>query len=446
MTRKRRLKMNKKIFRQYEGSWAKKPYPTKRCTVSGAGCGLVACTHIAIEQERYKNWTPNDLRPYMLKYAVAGQGTKWEGITETLKHLGHKTVVRVYNDPMSVAWKELNKGNRIGIILFDSSYAPNGIRWTSCGHYVAFTDYKIKDGKHLFYCKDSGGRKHDGWYSYERSMKNCVFKMWIVERINPAVAPIPVTPAVTPDGKLVEDGVGGKATAKAMQRFFGTPQDGMLGGQSKAQRKYYTAMTAVKYGKGGSPCVKAMQKWLGVAQDGVWGKATSKALQKKLGVKEDGFFGRASMKAWQKYLNTYDKAVYPIKPKKAKDNGDKVADMAESYIGKSKYVKGGTNIKTGVDCTGFVQEMYRLALGIKLPASLSAWGKSIGTDISKAQRGDIISYRNKSNHKLRHHAIYVGNKKVVHASGSHTNHKKDIIKSGYNFDGMYVEGIRRRWK
>jgi cell wall-associated NlpC family hydrolase len=277
-------------------------------------------------------------------------------------------------------------------------------------------------------------------------MKNCVFKMWIVERINPAVAPTPVTPAVTPDGKLVEDGVGGKATAKAMQRFFGTPQDGMLGGQSKAQQKYYTAMTAVKYGKGGSPCVKAMQKWLGVAQDGVWGKATSKALQKKLGVKEDGFFGRASMKAWQKYLNTHDKAVYPIKPKKAKDNGDKVADMAESYIGKSKYVKGGTHIKTGVDCTGFVQEMYRLALGIKLPASLSAWGKSIGTDISKAQRGDIISYRNKSDHKLRHHAIYVGNKKVVHASGSHTNHKKDIIKSGYNFDGMYVEGIRRRWK
>lgn len=430
--------MNSKIFRQYSGSWANKPYPTKGCTVAGAGCGLVACTHIAIEQDRYKDWTPNDLRPYMLKFAVAGQGTKWEGITQTLKHLGHTNVVRVYNDPMSVAFKELNKGNRIGIILFKSGKAPNGVRWTSCGHYVAFTDYKYSDGKHLFYTKDSGGRKHDGWYSYERSMKNCVFKMWIVERINPAVAPTPVTPAVTPDGKLVEDGVGGKATAKAMQRFFGTPQDGMLGGQSKAQRKYYTAMTAVKYGKGGSPCVKAMQKWLGVAQDGVWGKATSKALQKKIGVKEDGFFGRASMKAWQKYLNSHDKAVYPTPA--VKNKGEKIAETAVKYVGKVPYKKGGTNINKAVDCTGFVQEIYRLN-GIPLKASLSSWGKSIGTDIKKAKPGDIISFNSKRTGKLKHHAIYIGNGKVCHATGG-----KKVCISKLPFSNLKIEGIRRRWK
>ena len=55
--------------------------------------------------------------------------------------------------------------------------------WTTCGHYVAFTDYKVQNGKHWFYTKDSGGRKHDGWYSYEGAMKGRVAKLWIVERL-----------------------------------------------------------------------------------------------------------------------------------------------------------------------------------------------------------------------------------------------------------------------
>ena len=138
--------MNKTIWKQTDSRWAKKPYPTKGSTFGATGCGCVACTHIAMEQDRYKNWTPENLRPYMVKkgYAEPGHGTKWSGITETLKYLGHKTVVRVWDDPMSVAFKELNKGNRIGIILFGSGKAPNGTVWTGSGHYVAFTNYKVE--------------------------------------------------------------------------------------------------------------------------------------------------------------------------------------------------------------------------------------------------------------------------------------------------------------
>lgn len=192
----------------------------------------------------------------------------------------------------------------------------------------------------------------------------------------------------------------------------------------------------------GQGTVKGIQRLCGATADGLWGKDTSKKLQKFLGVKADGYFGINSVKALQRWLNKVTEGTPSVK----KTNGDKVANMAEKYIGESKYVKGGTSIKTGVDCTGFVQEMYRLALGKKLKASLSSWGKSIGTDIKKAKRGDIITYRDSKTHKLRHHAIYVGNGKVVHASGSHSNHKKDIVKSGCHFDGMYIEGIRRPWK
>lgn len=116
--------------------------------------------------------------------------------------------------------------------------------------------------------------------------------------VNPSVAG-----QVIPAPALVVDGCGGAATVRAMQSFFGTPQDGVLSGQNKSLKKYYPALTAVYYGNGGSTCVKKLQKWLGISADGVWGEKTSKALQKKLGVTADGIFGVNSMKAWQKYLN-----------------------------------------------------------------------------------------------------------------------------------------------
>ena len=125
--------------------------------------------------------------------------------------------------------------------------------------------------------------------------------------INPSIT----NPKVVPVPPLTVDGIGGTCTVRAMQRFFGTVQDGVLSGQNKNCAKYYPALKAVEYGKGGSTCVKKMQSWLGTTADGVWGEKTSKALQKKLGVTADGIFGTNSMKAWQKYLNEHDKAVYP---------------------------------------------------------------------------------------------------------------------------------------
>ena len=107
----------------------------------------------------------------------------------------------------------------------------------------------------------------------------------------------------TATGKLTVDGVGGKATVKALQKYFGTTQDGVITGQSKAMSKYYPSLKSVKYGKGGSECVRKIQKLCGTATDGIWGKDTSKGLQYKLGVTADGVFGTNSMKALQKFLN-----------------------------------------------------------------------------------------------------------------------------------------------
>ena len=162
---------------------------------------------------------------------------------------------------------------------------------------------------------------------------------------------------ITPAPKLDVDGVGGACTVRAMQRFFGTVQDGVLSGQNKTLNKFYPALKAVEYGKGGSPCVKNLQKWVGSSQDGVIGEQTVKAWQKKIGVSADGVFGANSMKAWQKYLNEHDKAVYPI---------ESISSLADIYA-------YDTNTKKANYKDGFPKAEYTEGLDKAYP-NRSSWG------------------------------------------------------------------------
>lgn len=174
--------MRSTIFRQYDSRWGSLPYPTSRYSFSGNGCGCCACTHLIIEKDKYKNYTPKTVRPWMVKqgYATYGNGTTWNGITQTLKHYGFSVVKPNIGSSMKEAWTELNKGNRAGILLFRSG-SRGGVTWTAGGHYVAFLKYKVVNGKHYFYTKDSGGRRHDGWYCYETTMMGLLPQMWIVK-------------------------------------------------------------------------------------------------------------------------------------------------------------------------------------------------------------------------------------------------------------------------
>ena len=305
--------MNSALYKQADSRWGYKPYPTRDCTMSGAGCGCVACTHIVIEQEKYKNYTPENLRPWMVSqgFAIRNQGTTWSGITKTLQHYGYSVTHIGISDPMSEAWAELNKGNRIGIILFKGGRGPNGTVWTASGHYVAFTDYKVVDGKHYFYTKDSGGRNHDsakyGYYSYENSMKGVVYQMWIVPRIGKTVTTTTKTTTTTVKAptSLTVDGSFGKQSVLFAQKVFGTTQDGIISGQNKNNQKYYKGIdsSCIQFGSGGSGLVRAIQKKVGTTQDGVIGPATVKGIQKLVGVTQDGYWGSGTSKAFQTWLN-----------------------------------------------------------------------------------------------------------------------------------------------
>lgn len=170
---------NKTIFRQADSRWGSLPYPTSSYSFAGNGCGCCAVAHCAIELENFKNYTPANFRKYMVQFATKGNGTLWNGITKGLEHYGFNVHWR-QADTMEDIWKVLEKSLKKGVILFGSSKGgTKRVTWTTSGHFVAFVDWKYENGDYWFYCKDSGGRKHDGWFSYKQHMAGDVRNVWI---------------------------------------------------------------------------------------------------------------------------------------------------------------------------------------------------------------------------------------------------------------------------
>lgn len=107
-------------------------------------------------------------------------------------------------------------------------------------------------------------------------------------------------------------------------------------------------------------------------------------------------------------------------PAQATTMGQEIVDYAKEWIG-TPYVTGGTNLSSGVDCSGFVCRVYE-HFGINL------WGRrtglrkltddgvatELGTDLSIAQPGDIITCYDGG-----HVVIYAGNGRVVQSSSKH---------------------------
>ena len=273
--------MNKTIYRQADSRWGSLGYPTKKYSFAGNGCGCCACLHVLIEQDKYKNWTPKDLRPYMVDkgFATYGNGTTWNGIKLTLEHYGN-TVIN--HSTMSGLFDTLNARKKkglpcLGVILFRSG-TKGGITWTAGGHYVAFTDYKVSNGKHYFYTKDSGGRCHDGWYCYETQMKGLIPQIWsaLPKNVKASSSTTTTTTTTTP--------------AVTTQGYTGTfPSDTLKKGSKGTQVKYlqqflnwygsYGLVVDGDFGAKTDYAVKDFQKKEGLEVDGIVGIKTRNKMQ-----------------------------------------------------------------------------------------------------------------------------------------------------------------------
>lgn len=97
-------------------------------------------------------------------------------------------------------------------------------------------------------------------------------------------------------------------------------------------------------------------------------------------------------------------------------NGQEVCDYALQYLG-VPYVYGGSNLSSGVDCSGFTLAVYR-HFGISLPHRAAAQA-NYGTKVSaqEALPGDLCTtvYDDGTGYYSGHAAIYLGNGQVVNA-------------------------------
>ena len=89
--------------------------------------------------------------------------------------------------------------------------------------------------------------------------------------------------------------------------------------------------------------------------------------------------------------------------------------IAESWLG-VPYDFGGQS-RSGIDCSGFVRQIFSEAYGIKLPHNSSAMhrmGKSVDKD--DLQPGDIVFFKNFG--FVDHSGIYMGKNYFIHSASS----------------------------
>lgn len=111
---------------------------------------------------------------------------------------------------------------------------------------------------------------------------------------------------------------------------------------------------------------------------------------------------------------------------------DRLVSTARRYIG-VPYVWGGTTPR-GFDCSGFVQYVYRRALGIRLGRTTFAQ-LGEGEHVRALEPGDVVFTRGGE-----HEGMYLGGGAVIHAP--HTGDHVRITSLGYFLSDGYA-GARR---
>jgi cell wall-associated NlpC family hydrolase len=93
--------------------------------------------------------------------------------------------------------------------------------------------------------------------------------------------------------------------------------------------------------------------------------------------------------------------------------GEEVVNFAKEYIGLS-YRSGGNSLSSGVDCSGFTQQVYK-NFNVNLERSSRSQYAANGKNVKRSDLlpGDLVFYG--VGGSVRHVAIYIGDDKIIHA-------------------------------
>lgn len=95
-----------------------------------------------------------------------------------------------------------------------------------------------------------------------------------------------------------------------------------------------------------------------------------------------------------------------------------VVEAAHKWLGTS--YKYGGETRRGVDCSALVMNVYREALGLKIPRTTASQRQyAINISRNELQPGDLIFFSsNKNRNGISHVGLFIGNDRFIHASSS----------------------------
>lgn len=119
------------------------------------------------------------------------------------------------------------------------------------------------------------------------------------------------------------------------------------------------------------------------------------------------------------YLNTL-KATVAENAEEVRDTSSsrrqEIVNYAMQFVG-NRYVYGGTNPNSGVDCSGFTSYVLRNTAGVNLSHSSRAQaGQGRAISAAEVRPGDLVFYSQGG--RINHVALYIGNGQIVHASNA----------------------------
>lgn len=113
--------------------------------------------------------------------------------------------------------------------------------------------------------------------------------------------------------------------------------------------------------------------------------------------------------------------------------GDDASDLIMNAMGLLgvAYHFGGNTPTKGLDCSGFMQYIFRRSMGITLPRN-SRQMATVGDAVSRInmQPGDLVFF-NPSGGGISHVGMYIGNGRMIHAPRTGKNIEITSIEQGY---------------
>ncbi|MCO6505043.1 MAG: C40 family peptidase [Snodgrassella sp.] len=147
------------------------------------------------------------------------------------------------------------------------------------------------------------------------------------------------------------------------------------------------------------------------------------------------FFCMAPVMAAPEGLDTdaLDRLIRERTSKPVVRTGDDASDLIMNAMGLLgvAYHFGGNSPTKGLDCSGFMQYIFRRSMGITLPRN-SRQMATVGEPVSRAnmQPGDLVFFNPKGG-GISHVGMYIGNGRMIHAPRTGKNIEITNIEQGY---------------